>query len=85
LLVIEAVLAREIDTVRSRAQQRLRQPRRLTIFKKIPWDPDRRRPAGRPEPSGASFAQDATPWLLRFGAHTVDPKSNNGTLANGRA
>jgi len=23
--------------------------------------------------------------MPRFGAHTVDPKSNNGTLANGRA
>lgn len=33
--------------------------------------------------SGASFAQDATPWVVRFGAHTVDPKSDNGSLAGG--
>ena len=33
--------------------------------------------------SGAGFAQVATPWVVRFGAHTVDPKSNNGSLAGG--
>ena len=26
-------------------------------------------------------AQEASPWVLRFGAHVVQPKTNNGTLA----
>lgn len=33
--------------------------------------------------SSVVAAQDATPWVLRFGVHNVDPKSNSGTLAGG--
>lgn len=33
--------------------------------------------------SGVAVAQDAAPWILRFGVHNVDPTSNNGTLAGG--
>jgi len=30
-----------------------------------------------------AYAEDVDPWVLRVGVHTVDPKSNNGTLASG--
>ncbi len=33
--------------------------------------------------SGLAAAQDASPWILRFGYGAVVPESDNGTLANG--
>lgn len=33
----------------------------------------------------AAHAQDNDNWVVRFGVHAVDPKSNNGNLAGARA
>jgi len=33
--------------------------------------------------SGAARADDASEWIVKVGVHSVDPKSNNGTLAGG--
>ena len=32
---------------------------------------------------GSAHAADAGNWVIKVGAHVVDPKSNNGTLADG--
>ena len=33
--------------------------------------------------AGGAHADEPSTWVLKVGAHTVDPKSNNGTLAGG--
>jgi Outer membrane protein W len=35
--------------------------------------------------ASAACAADISPWVLRVGVHTVNPKSNNGTLAGMKA
>ena len=35
--------------------------------------------------ASAAHAADTSPWVFRVGVHTVNPKSNNGTLAGMKA